>query len=199
MAIAAHPTSARQVLDGGSDSGAPFDGIEWLNGDSQWRDERVLTWAAPLLTYWLRPAESLAQLLDRPAEAMRMWDEASRRRSVVGLAAADAHARIGLRGVGEPYDDRPVGRLRTTSASSALSRSSSPGLRLSARPPRTPPCRHAIRQGRLVSVIDALASPGWLGVHGHERPVARRAGRGTASRRRGVAACPRTSRRRAHD
>jgi len=162
MAIAAHPTSARQSLRW-SDSGAPFDGIEWLNGDSQWRDERVLTLGRALLTYWWRPAESLGQLLDRPAEAMRMWDEASRTRAVVGLAAADAHARIGLRGVGEPYDDRPVGRLPDYLSQFRAFSIVLPGVRLSGLPvDDADTIVDAIRQGRVASVIDALASPGWL-------------------------------------
>ncbi len=162
MAIAAHPASARESL-GWSDPDAPFDGIEWLNGDSQWRDERFPTLARTVLTYWLRPTESLGQLLDRPAEAMRMWDEASRTRSVVGLAAADAHARIGLRGVGEPYDGRPVGRLPGYVSQFRAFSIVLPGLRLSgAAAADAALVVNAIRQGRLVSVIDALASPGWL-------------------------------------
>ena len=162
MAIAAHPASSRESLRW-SDPDAPFDGIEWLNGDSQWRDERLPTLGRTLLTYWLRPAESLGQLLDRPAEVMRMWDEASRTRAVVGLAAADAHARIGLRGVGEPYDDRPVGRLPDYVSQFRVFSIVLPGLRFSgAAAAEAALVVDAIRQGRLVSVIDALASPGWL-------------------------------------
>ena len=162
MAIAAHPASARQSLRW-SDPGAPFDGIEWLNGDSQWRDERVSTLGRALLTYWWRPAESLGQLLDRPAEAMRMWDEAIRTRPVVGLAAADAHARIGLRGVGEPYDDRPVGRLPDYLSQFRAFSIVLPGVRFSGLATDDADLVvDTIRQGRVVSVIDALARPGWL-------------------------------------
>ncbi len=32
------------------------------------------------------------------------WDRLATRRPVVGVAGHDAHARLGLRGVGEPYD-----------------------------------------------------------------------------------------------
>lgn len=162
MAVAAHPTSARASLRW-SDPDAPFDGIEWLNGDSQWRDEPLSTLGRILLTYWLRPAESLGQLLDRPAEAMAMWDQASRTRPVVGLAAADAHARIGLRGVGEPYDDRPVGRLPGYESQFRAFSISLPDLRLSGTAAADAALViDAIRKGRLVSVVDALASPGWL-------------------------------------
>ena len=36
--IVAHPGSAKADL-GWTDAGLAYDGIEWLNGDSQWRDE----------------------------------------------------------------------------------------------------------------------------------------------------------------
>ncbi len=162
MAIAAHPSSPRESLRWTA-TDASFDGIEWLNGDSQWRDEPFATLGRILLTYWLRPAESLGQLLDRPAEAMAMWDAASRTRPVVGMAAADAHARIGLRGVGEPYDDRPVGRLPGYESQFRAFSVVLPGLRLSGTAaPDAVLVVDAIRHGHLVSVIDALASPGWL-------------------------------------
>ena len=80
MSIVAHPTSARPSLRWtGGDAG--FDGIEWLNGDSEWRDERLLALARVLLTYWFRPAESLASLLDRPVEALALWDRGGRTRA----------------------------------------------------------------------------------------------------------------------
>ena len=76
MSILAHPTSARPSLRWtGGDAG--FDGVEWLNGDSEWRDEPALALARAAWTYWLRPAESLASLLDRPVEALGLWDRVS--------------------------------------------------------------------------------------------------------------------------
>ena len=196
MAIAAHPASARESLRW-SDPDAPFDGIEWLNGDSQWRDEGFPTLGRTLLTYWLRPAESLGQLLDRPAEAMRVWDEASRTRAVVGLAAADAHARIGLRGVGEPYDDRPVGRLPGYVSQFRVFSIVLPGLRFSgAAAADAAVVVNAIRQGRLVSVIDALASPGWLEFTATSGGARAEQGGELRPERRGVAACPRAGGRR---
>ena len=41
--------------------------IEWLNVDSEWRDESRMALSRALLTYWFRPAETLASLLDRPS------------------------------------------------------------------------------------------------------------------------------------
>ena len=94
MSIVAHPTSLKADLRW-HDDGRPFDGIEWLNGDSEWRDEGALSLARILLTYWFRAPESLALLLHRPDSALQMWDRAAQRREVVGLGGNDAHAKIG--------------------------------------------------------------------------------------------------------
>jgi hypothetical protein len=94
MAIVAHPTSRKADLRW-RDTGRPYDGIEWLNGDSEWRDDRASSLARVLLTYWFRAPESLALILDRPTEALAMWDRATQTREVVGLGGSDAHAKIG--------------------------------------------------------------------------------------------------------
>jgi hypothetical protein len=94
MSIVAHADSTRPQLRW-SDWDAAFDAIEWLNGDSQWRDEGWATIGRSLLTYPFRRAATLATLLDRPADLMNRWDTLLRTRPVVALAAADAHARVG--------------------------------------------------------------------------------------------------------
>ena len=100
MSVAAHPDSTRTELRL-ADWDAPFDGLEWLNGDSQWRDEEWPALGRSLLTYPFRRAATLATLLDRPENLANRWDDLLRRRQVVGLAAADAHARVGPGG--DPY------------------------------------------------------------------------------------------------
>lgn len=102
LGIVAHPRSAREALRW-RDWDAAFDGLEWLNADSEWRDRPRDLWTS-LLTYPWRPVETLTALLDRPAPELAQWDRLAARRPVIGLAALDAHARAGLRGVGEPYD-----------------------------------------------------------------------------------------------
>ncbi|MEZ5290110.1 MAG: hypothetical protein R2745_03430 [Vicinamibacterales bacterium] len=102
LGIVAHPRSAREALRW-RDWDAAFDGLEWLNADSEWRDRPRDLWAS-LLTYPWRPVATLTALLDRPEAELAEWDRLAARRPVVGLAALDAHARVGLRGVGEPYD-----------------------------------------------------------------------------------------------
>jgi hypothetical protein len=95
MAVAAHPGSAKPALQW-VDWSAPVDGLEWLNADSEWRDEGTFALARALLTYPLRRTATLGALLDRPASVLGRWDDLLSRHRVVGLAAADAHARLAL-------------------------------------------------------------------------------------------------------
>lgn len=113
LAIVAHPDSPRAELrwrtPGGAPGGGRFggagpgsvgdlsgaDGIEWLNADSEWRRHdwpRLLHTA--LRMSW-RPAESFAELIERPAPTLRRWDGAMRRRQIVGLSGVDAHGFFG--------------------------------------------------------------------------------------------------------
>lgn len=97
FAIAAHPGSPRDALRW-TEWNLAVDGIEWLNGDSEWRDESwpSLLWA--LTSYPVRREETLAALFDRPDDVLRGWDTMTEKRPVVALAAGDAHARLGLGG-----------------------------------------------------------------------------------------------------
>ena len=94
MAIVAHPTSMKADLVW-HDGDRPFDGVEWLNGDSEWRDDGFASLSRILLTYWVRAPESLALLLNRPDSALAFWDRAAKTHNVVGLGGSDAHAKIG--------------------------------------------------------------------------------------------------------
>jgi hypothetical protein len=105
--VAAHPDSIKAGLRwrGGD---APVDGIEWLNADSEWRDEsprQLLTRAGH---YLVRGPEAIAAVFSRPAASLRRWDQLSRRRPVVALAAVDAHARIGIDETEEPRQARTI-------------------------------------------------------------------------------------------
>ena len=158
LSIAAHPESRKPELRW-SEWTTALDGLEWLNGDSEWRDESSPTLMGLLATYPFRQPETLAKLLDRPETVMRRWDELTQRRQVVAVAGADAHARIGLRS-GEP-DDTALGvhlpsyeaMFRTFSISVqpvTLSGDAAADGRA---------VIEAIRQGHVYSSIDALASP----------------------------------------
>lgn len=92
--IVAHSHSTKPGLQW-HDWNVPFDGMEWLNADTEWRDERRQHLARALARYPFRPAETLASLLDRPDATLARWDSLTRQRPVVAVAGADAHARLG--------------------------------------------------------------------------------------------------------
>ena len=159
MSIAAHPTSSKADLRW-RDWSAPIDGIEWLNGDSEWRDERAASLGRTLLTYPFRQAETLASLLDRPDAALSAWDKLASDHPVVAVAASDAHARIGFRSEGDPFEPRIALHLPAYEQAFRAFSISIPGVALghdAATDARA--VVDAIRHGHVFSSIDGLASP----------------------------------------
>ena len=94
--IAAHPTSTRPDLQW-SDWSAPIDALEWLNADSEWRNESRLRLALLLVPYLFRPAGALSRVLDRPEAALLNWDDLAQQRRLLAIAGSDAHGGIGNR------------------------------------------------------------------------------------------------------
>ena len=100
--IVAHPDSPKPELRWNEWS-APFDAIEILNLDTSWRQHVTgASWRAKaqllatLFTYPIRPVESITSLISRTGVRNR-WDVLSKRRHVVTIAGADAHAQIAWR------------------------------------------------------------------------------------------------------
>lgn len=162
FAIAAHPDSPKPTLRW-TDTSAPIDGIEWLNADSEWRDEDRTTLVRAGLAYFLRPAGAIASLLDLP-ESLERWTTLSRTRPVVGLAAVDAHGGAGRRmedqnrtlfgSIGIPSYEAS---FRTLSNRVVLDTPLAGEASADARA-----IYAAIRRGRVFSAIDAIASPALL-------------------------------------
>lgn len=97
IGIAAHPDSSKPALRW-TRWDLPIDGFEWVNGDSEWRDESWLALSRTLAHYFVRPVEALATLFDRPHPTLERWDRLGREgRRLVAMAGADAHARLGWR------------------------------------------------------------------------------------------------------
>lgn len=95
LAIAAHPDSPKPAL-AWTDWNAPVDGFEWLNVDSEWRDESRLGLLRAFSTFWWRGPESIASLFARNDRTLSRWDQWSASgRPVNAVAGADAHARLG--------------------------------------------------------------------------------------------------------
>ena len=161
--IAAHPGSPRPSLRWTAWDAA-FDALEWINGDSEWRDEPRLPIARALVTYLLRAPESMARLLDRPEEVLARWDELSRTRRVVALAGIDAHAWLGY---GQNTDPDGGGWHLRVPGYEATFRTFSNHVVLEAPLSGNATADgaaliKAVRRGRLYAVIDALATPGGL-------------------------------------
>ncbi len=166
--IAAHPDSPKGELQW-RDWKAPIDGLEWLNVDSEWRDESRLALSRALLTYWIRPAEALVSLLDRPTRTLERWDHLSVTRPVVAIAGHDTHARIPLSAQSEVGEGRSLGIPSYASAFGALSQ----GVILETPLGRTAMSASSdaaailkgIRAGATYTVIDGLAGPAALDFH----------------------------------
>ncbi len=161
--IAAHPGSPRPSLRW-NDWDAAFDGLEWINGDSEWRDEPRLPIARALATYLLRSPEAMATLLDRPSAVLEQWDRIALSRRVLAIAGSDAHARLGFSQRTDPDMSAihvPVPGY--TAMFRALSNHVVLDAPLSGRAAEDAErLLAALRNGRLYSVIDGLASPGGL-------------------------------------
>jgi hypothetical protein len=104
--LVAHPDSPKDELRW-REWGEPFDALEIVNLDTAWRQRAAgASWrqrvdlATRLLSYPIRPAESIASLV-QPSTIWDRWAALARRRHLVTLPGADAHARIGWR-TGDP-------------------------------------------------------------------------------------------------
>jgi hypothetical protein len=161
--IAAHPGSPRPSLRWTAWDAA-FDGLEWINGDSEWRDEPRLPLARALFTYMFRAPESMARLLDRPGDVLERWDALSATRHVVALAGIDAHAWLGYGQNTDP--DNGGWHLRMPGYEptfGTLSNHVVLDAPLSGNASADSAALiEALRRGRVYSVIDGLATPGGL-------------------------------------
>ena len=162
FSIAAHADSSKPELRW-ADRDVAIGGLEWLNADSEWRDESFASLARALILYPTYGSRALVTLLDRPESVLQHWDDLASERRVVGIAASDAHARLGIRSLGEP--DGAGSALHLPSYENTFRMFSN----VLASTPLSGEAREdaqrvldAIRNGRLYSVIDAAAGPGAL-------------------------------------
>jgi len=166
--IAAHPDSPKAELQW-RDWTSPVDGIEWLNVDSEWRDESRIALSRALLTYWFRPGETLASLLDRSSRTFERWDGLAVVRPIVAVAGLDAHARISFAGQTDVDEGRSIGLPSYESSFRALSQSvvlEGPlGRTARSASSDASAVLKAIRAGATFTVIDGLAGPATLDFH----------------------------------
>jgi hypothetical protein len=157
--IVAHPDSPKPAL-AWKDWTVDADGVEWLNADSEWRNESWPSLGRSLLGYLARPGPALAAMLDRPVVTLSRWDAMTTRRQMPAFAAHDAHG-----GLGGTLEGR-LSPLRIPSYESSF-RSFAMRAVL-----RSPPAGNAsedaallldaLRAGRTYTAIDGVAAPAWL-------------------------------------
>jgi hypothetical protein len=145
-----------------SDWTLPIDGLEWINIDSEWRDETRAALARTLFNYLVRPGPAMASILDRPVSTLTRWDQLSRDRSVAGLPGHDAHGGIG----GADEGGRRYAILGVPSYEASF-RAFSLHVMLDAPPsgaagPDARRLLESIRARRAYTVLDGLAAPGIL-------------------------------------
>jgi hypothetical protein len=93
VSVAAHPDSPKPELQW-TDRRVAVDGLEWLNLDSEWRDESRTRLMRAALDYWFRPAPALADLFDRPSATLDRWEQLTANRAAVAVAGHDAHGGV---------------------------------------------------------------------------------------------------------
>ena len=160
LGIVAHPESQKPELRW-RDWSTVFGGIEWLNADSQWRDDPVPRLVRALFQYPFRSPETMASLLDRPVESLTRWDALTPGRRIVALAGSDAHARLDPWS-GDDHGDR-AGVFSFPSYEQSFQTFT---IRVELDAPLAGRAARdaellvrAIRAGRVYTVIDALAGP----------------------------------------
>jgi hypothetical protein len=164
-AVAAHPDNPKPNLRW-SAGNAPYDGIEWLNADTEWRDNRFRELAGTALRAFVRPSEAVVSLFSRPARTLLRWDSAIVARPVVSLAGIDAHAHglIGWTETDQPQSRRTLLTLptyehlfRALAQAVVLDRPLSGNAATDA-----PRVLAALAAGRSYSIVRGLATPAFL-------------------------------------
>ena len=157
--FAAHPDSSKAAL-AWRDWTAPFDGLEWFNLDSEWRDDGTATLAMAALHYPLRPVAALGSLAGGQPALLQRWADLARTRRVVGIAGVDAHARMGTEGDRAWMNLRLPGYQALLSTAQVSVELSAPLSGDAGRDAAT--ILGALREGRSFSTITARAPAGRL-------------------------------------
>lgn len=95
LLVLAHPKKKNYLWSGEYPPG--LDGVEVINMKSIWQDawtKNKLSFLWSLLVYPFHEQLALLRLFEAPDEELRLWDELNRERPVIGLAGADAEAKL---------------------------------------------------------------------------------------------------------
>ncbi|NQW03693.1 MAG: CehA/McbA family metallohydrolase [Acidobacteria bacterium] len=161
--VVAHPDSSKSGLRWlGARQEMALDGIEWLNADSEWRNKSSWRLLAAAGHYLLRPPEAIASIFDRPSASLRRWDQLNTAHHITGLAAVDAHARIGLDETAAPGQTRTfLARPSYEDMFRTIVQAVELGAPLTGEPSNDATAiLESMRHGRTFTVVNALAHPG---------------------------------------
>ena len=160
--VIAHPDSPKPALRWTST--AVPDGVEWLNLDSEWRDETRMRLLRIGAGYIFRPASALTMILSRPATLDARWPALLATRPTIALAAADAHGGVGRRN--EDVSRNLAGSIGIPSYEASFRAFSNrvilPGPLSGDATADAKAIYQAIRGGSVFSSIDAQAAPALL-------------------------------------
>ncbi len=166
LAVLAHPDSPREEFRWRA-VGAPYDGFEWMNADSEWRDETPGRLLGSALRGLVRGPETIAELFSKSARSFARWDgrgDGRRRTHAFGIAALDAHARIGWEDAGEEprqwtFLARPTYEQMFRALAQVVELDRPPTGRATDDAPRV---LAALAAGRTYSITRAIAGPATL-------------------------------------
>ena len=148
-AFVAHPDSPKPELQWKAWT-TPYDGVEWMNADTEWRNDTSTQLVGVAVRLLMRPPETIASLFRRPTITIRRWDATLRRRPVPTVAGLDAHANL----AGWP---RYVDMFRALAQAAVLDAPLTGQADQDARAVLT-----ALRAGHSYSIVRAFASPAAL-------------------------------------
>lgn len=161
-AVIAHPDSPSPSLRWRGQN-VPADGVEWLNVDSEWRDDRPATLVLAAARSLIRGPESIAALFSRPAASLSRFDAAARQRPTFTLAAVDAHANIGWRDREEPRQRSVLARPTYEALFRTVAQAAVLDAPLTGRAPDDAAAvLGALTTGRSFSIVRAFAGPASL-------------------------------------
>jgi hypothetical protein len=106
LLVLAHPLKPRYHWTGEYPVG--LDGIEVINLKSVWQSAWMkdkLSFAWSLIIFPFNPRLAMLRLFRAPEEEVRLWDELSQKHHTIGIAGADADAKLAL--VGTSYLQYP--------------------------------------------------------------------------------------------
>ena len=161
-AVISHPDSPKPDLRWRAPN-VSAEGIEWVNADSEWRDDGGWRLPAVAARSIFRAPEAVLTLFSRPVATLQRWDATLRSRPMFSLAAVDAHASI-------PWSEGEEPRRRTALAQPSyvtMFRTLQQGLLLD-QPLSGEPAADAARvwqaigAGRSFSIASAIARPAML-------------------------------------